>query len=211
MPAPKKSPKTAPRELRIEYMPIDSLKEFPGNPKDHDDSLIQDSFDEFGYVEPAVMDEGTKFVVAGHGRLQNLKARKKAGKEPPEGIQVGPDGAWTMPVVRGAKFRDRDQATRYLLASNQTTIRGGWNGKALTQMLVEFEEIELRGTGFTQQDVVMFTQRYGEAQGPTSFQRAGGDLATAYCCPRCKYSWSGNPKAGEDLGPPADNVTGKPA
>lgn len=188
-----------PRELRIEYTPLDDLKEFPGNPKNHDDSLIRESYDEFDFVEPVAIDEGTKRLVAGHGRVHNLVTLRDAGKDPPDGVKVGPKGEWLVPVVRGVRFKDAAQARRYLLASNQATIRGGWDGPKLTEILVDFEAVDLRGTGFSEQDVVQFVAKFGEASGPSSFPSAGSDLPTSYCCPKCRYEWSGDPKAGKSL------------
>ena len=33
-----------------------------------------------------------------------------------------------------------------------------------------------------------------EVEPPASFKSFGDDIATAYCCPKCGYEWSGKPK-----------------
>ena len=39
--APRATKPAAPDELRLEYMPLATLKRFPGNPKAHDDAAIK--------------------------------------------------------------------------------------------------------------------------------------------------------------------------
>jgi DNA modification methylase len=146
--------------LRIEYMPIAKLLRAPRNPKTHDIGLIRQSFSRFGYVESIVVDEGTGRLVAGHGRLETLQRKKAAGEPAPERV-VEKQGEWFVPVLRGVKFASDADAEAYLLASNQTTIAGGWNDGELAEVLATLAKSNdgLQGTGFDQEDVDALLQR----------------------------------------------------
>lgn len=70
----------------MEYLPLDDLKRAPRNPKGHAQKVISESMDVHGYVEAITLDERTGRIVAGHGRLDDLVARRAAEAPPPEGV-----------------------------------------------------------------------------------------------------------------------------
>lgn len=136
-----------PEGLRIEYTPLSELRTAKRNPKGHQLASIQTSISRFGFAEPAVVDERTGQLVAGHGRRESLLAMRNAGQKPPEGVQER-GGEWLVPVVRGWKSRSDQEAEAFLLASNQLTIAGGW-GDGLAEMLKELNDAKaLDGVGF---------------------------------------------------------------
>ena len=124
--APKSQQAVANGSLRVEYLPLSTLKPALRNPKSHHVETVLGSMARFGYVAPMILDERSGRLVAGHGRLESLKRAKLAGKKPPDHIRVAA-GEWLVPVVRGVAFEDDREAEAYLLADNQTTILGGWN------------------------------------------------------------------------------------
>lgn len=134
----------------IRYVPLDDLRGNPANPKGHDDALIAESMDRFGYVEPQTMDDRTGMLIAGHGRLERLIARRDAGEPAPEGIRVR-GSKWLVPVVFGWSSTDDAEALAYLVASNESTIAGGWNYPTLGAALEQVRETDLGlvGTGYT--------------------------------------------------------------
>lgn len=119
---------------RIEYMPLSEITGAIDNPKRHDLPTIARSIDEFGYVEPIVIDERTSRLVAGHGRTEDLQARRAAGAEPPDGVVVRGE-EWMVPVVRGWASETDEQAAAYLLVSNRAPQLGGWDNAQLADML----------------------------------------------------------------------------
>jgi len=134
--------------LRVEYLPLSSIKPAKRNPKRHDTKSILASIGRFGYTSPMLLNEGTGRIVGGHGRRDALKAAKAAGQAPPERILVK-DGDWWVPVYRGIRFANDTEAEAYLLADNQTTILGGWDDKELKEILASLEaDGGLVGTGF---------------------------------------------------------------
>lgn len=148
-----------PATRRIEPLPLHALPAALENPKAHDVASLKVSLHRWGFTEPVLVDERTGRLVAGHGRVEALKALHAAdASSPPQGVQVAEDGAWLVPTVRGWSSRDDTEARAYLLASNQLTIAGGWEDTDLTallQQLVEGQDAEqvLAGTGFTEADL----------------------------------------------------------
>jgi hypothetical protein len=132
-------------------MPLGSLKGAARNPKRHSPDIGK-SIDRFGYIEPIILNEATGRLVAGHGRIESLKARKEGGGAVPEGIKEN-HADWLVPVIRGKSFKDEAEAEAYLIASNQLTIGGGW--------LAEIGDIlnslpSLEGLGFEQGQIKAF-------------------------------------------------------
>lgn len=127
-PAPR-PPKPTTR-LTIDYMPLATMRRFPGNPRSHADESIRGSVELFGFNDPIAIDEKSGHMSEGHGRLDALEAMRAAGKAPPAHVEVSEDGTdWLVPVVRGAAFRSKAELERYIVAHNQTTIAGGWTNE----------------------------------------------------------------------------------
>lgn len=156
-------PTKTPSERRIELVPLSKLVKAPRNPKDHDVPSISGSVARFGYVEPVVEDQRTGRLVAGHGRLEALEALHTKGKPsdwpeerpwPPEGL-VERDGEWLVPVYKGWASTSDEEASAYLLASNQITTVGGWNTEGLSQLLQDLstQQVEITGLGWKQHEL----------------------------------------------------------
>jgi hypothetical protein len=131
----------------VEYLPLDGLVPATRNPKAHAHDTLRASIGRFGYTAPALLDERTGRLVAGHGRTQALAAMRAAGEHPPAGVQVGDGGAWLVPVVRGWASRSDAEADAYLVADNQLTIAGGWDDSALEALLADLTATDPDLTG----------------------------------------------------------------
>ncbi|MBM0203548.1 hypothetical protein JNW90_10780 [Micromonospora sp. STR1s_5] len=131
---------TAPR--RIEYVPLTEIERAPRNPKRHDTDGIRASIDHWGLVETPTVDERTGRLVAGHGRLEDLAARRDAEQAPPDGVQVREDGEWLVPVLRGWSSRSDADAEAYLVASNQLSIKSGWDQQGLAVLMTDLHELD---------------------------------------------------------------------
>lgn len=137
----------------LEAMPLDAIAEAPRNPKAHAAGALARSVERFGYVEPMVLDERTGRLVAGHGRLADLRARQQRGEQPPEGVD--PDG-WLVPVVRGWRSRSDAEADAAGIALNRVGEAGGWQRDLLATVLSEMAELDgelLTATGFDSDDL----------------------------------------------------------
>lgn len=140
----------------VAYLPVQSLRANPRNPKAHSDDTISASIDRFGYIEPIVMDGRTDYIVSGHGRTAALRRAEEAGGEPPEGVRIDPDtGVWLAPVVIGWESRDDVEATAALIALNRTTELGGWVDASLLEALDVLSQVDggLAGVGYTEADI----------------------------------------------------------
>jgi hypothetical protein len=131
-----RQPRTA-SQHRIVYTPLDDLVPAPVNPKTHVDMTA--SFGEFGYMEPVMIDNRTGRLVGGHGRLETLHLMRRRGDDPPAGIVVRA-GRWCVPTVHGWSSRDDDHAAAALIALNRYTELGGWDDKALADLLQQIND-----------------------------------------------------------------------
>lgn len=138
----------------VAYLPLDEVTAAPRNPKGHDTAAIHRSIGHFGFAELPLLDERTGRLVAGHGRHEQLISMHTDGATPPDGVQVDGDGTWLMPVIRGWSSRSDDDAEAYLIASNHITTKGGWDDRALAEVLDELAEAQLLElTGFDADDL----------------------------------------------------------
>lgn len=86
-------------ERRIAYVPLDDITLARTNPKRHATGQVQGSIGRFGLAAPPVLDDRTGRLVAGHGRIEALRAMRDAGQNPPDGIRADGD-MWLIPVYR---------------------------------------------------------------------------------------------------------------
>lgn len=171
---PTKKTPTPPR--RIEYMPLEDLPEADRNPKGHDTARIAGSISRFGFADAPILDERTGQLVAGHGRRGDLLARKEAGQDPPDGVQVDAEGRWLVPVQRGWASRSSEDAEAFLVAHNRLTETGGWVDHELAEMLDDLRDVDpdlLALTGYTDDDIDAMAAFHA----PHDFD--GGDLQDA--------------------------------
>ena len=103
-------------EVKVEQVPLASLKAYDGNAKRHDNrnvEAIANSIEEFGFRNPIIAwhnEDGVPEIVAGHGRAAAAKRLR---------IE-------TVPVVFVDDLSDA-QRRMLTLADNQTTLMTGWD------------------------------------------------------------------------------------
>lgn len=127
---------------RVEYLPLDDIKPATRNPRRHGLDGIRSSIARFGFATPALRDERTGRLVAGHGRTQALAAMRDAGEDPPAGVRVDDAGRWMVPVVCGWESRSDAEADAYLVADNRHTELGGWDDAGLADLLASIGEVD---------------------------------------------------------------------
>lgn len=148
-----------------DYLPLDSLKEDPANPKEHDTVLMNASVGRFGFIEPMVVDERTGYLISGHGRRGTLIRIRDNGEGPPDGVELALDGEWMVPVVRGWASNSDTEAHAALAALNRIGERGGWDDADLLTLLDEIAQADdgLVGVGFSETDHAVL-KRLAEAE-----------------------------------------------
>jgi hypothetical protein len=140
--------------LRVEYLPLDGLTPAKRNPKRHGIAGVRASIGRFGYVEPMVRDDRTGRLVAGHGRMESLRAMQAAGEAPPAGVREE-DGRWMVPVLCGWASKSDADAEAYLVASNRHVEVGGWDDRELAELLTGLRSADAldAAVGYTSEDL----------------------------------------------------------
>ena len=142
---------TAVQPRRVEYMALSEIADATRNPKLHDTEGIGASISRHGLGELPLLDERTECLVAGHGRIHDLRDRYGRGESPPGGVMEREDGEWLVPVIRGWASESDAAAVSYLVGSNGLTISGGWDERELSMILSELRDLDpgwLDGTGY---------------------------------------------------------------
>jgi hypothetical protein len=110
----------------IKYLPVDTLHPYKHNARTHSGEQVDriaSSIQEFGFLNPILIDSASKTILAGHGRLL---AAKKLGLE-------------TVPVVAFNHLTDA-QRKAYTLADNKLALDAGWDYELLK---IELDELKL--------------------------------------------------------------------
>lgn len=123
---------------RIEYVPLSSVLPAERNPRQHlSIDKVKGSIRRYGFVESAVHDGRTDRIIAGHGRSEALAAMQAAGEDVPDGILVGDDGEWLMPLTYGWASKSDAEAEALLVNLNRLVETGGWEKDGLAHLLDE--------------------------------------------------------------------------
>ena len=125
-------------ELKVQQVPLDSLKQYDGNAKKHTNaqiSAVENSIKEFGFKNPILAwhnEDGVPEIVAGHGRAI---AAKNLGME-------------NVPVIFVDDLTDA-QRRALALVDNQTTMMTGWDSEQLGYELDTLgDEFSMNDLGF---------------------------------------------------------------
>lgn len=124
--------------LKIEYLPIDSLKPYEKNARRHEEADVQtivNSIREFGFDDPIGIWGKQNLIVEGHGRLLAAK-------------QLGMDKA---PCIRLDHLTD-EQRRAYALAHNKTAEMSEWDFDLLDAELDGILDIDMSDFGFGLED-----------------------------------------------------------
>lgn len=140
-------------DLSIRYLPLAELRKYPRNPKDHDLGALHESIARFGFRGAIMVDETSGCLAEGHGRVDALWQLKVRGEKPPRGVRVQGD-QWLVPAIVGDGFADTKELEAWLIASNRTTMLGGWDEPLLADVLAGLKMDEaLAGIGFDGDDL----------------------------------------------------------
>jgi DNA modification methylase len=115
------------RDLKVETVPVSSLKPSAGNPRTHSKKQLRqiaDSIKSFGWTNPILIGAGGD-VIAGHGRLEAAKL-------------LGLDHVPTIPVEDMSEAQKR----AYILADNKLAENASWDRELLALELQDLLEVE---------------------------------------------------------------------
>lgn len=124
--------------LKIEYLPIDTLKPYENNAKEHPQEQIDqiiESIRQFGMNDPIAIYGDEHLIVEGHGRLLALQQM----------------GIIEAPTIRLDHMTD-EQRKAYTLVHNKITMNSGFNLEILNQEL-ESIDIDMTDFGFSMEEI----------------------------------------------------------
>lgn len=138
----------------IRMVAIDALIPYARNARTHSDAQVAQiaaSIVEYGWTNP-ILTDGTKGVIAGHGRL--MAARKLGVKE--------------VPVIELAHLTP-EQKKAYILADNRIAENAGWDQELLKLEMSELQELDydLSLIGFSQDELDVLFEDQEESGGLT--------------------------------------------
>lgn len=190
-------------------MPLLELRRFNNNPKKHDLGKIAESIIKYGFKDPVKLEpslnNGEGGIVEGNGRTEALVWMKEQGQEVPRGI-IGKKGKWLVPVLIGVDAVDELEAQAYALDHNNLSLLGGgltaldasnmYDSEAYLGLLVDLNQKgqEVIAVDGDDLDLLLNQKKAGVKEPPDTFPEYGEDIEIEYCCPKCRYQWSGNPK-----------------
>lgn len=122
-------------KMKIEYLPITSLKPYEKNARKHakaDIDIIKKSIEEFGFNDPIGVWGKENIIVEGHGRL--LAAQELGIEE--------------VPVIHLDHLND-EQRKMYALEHNRSAEMSTWDLETLMEELDELSDFDLDALGFT--------------------------------------------------------------
>ena len=125
-------------KLKIQYLPIEKLKPYEGNAKEHPQEQIDQiiaSIEQFGMNDPIGIWGDECLIVEGHGRLIALQQM----------------GEKEVPTIRLDHMTD-EQRRAYTLAHNKTTMNSGFNTEILNLEL-ESLDIDMTEFGFSMEEI----------------------------------------------------------
>ncbi len=123
-----------PNVLRLEYVPLDTLKLWDKNPKKHDLAQIAESIYRYGFQDPAKYDASLGGLIFGNGRTEALIQAQQAGKEPPRGIMLDDKGRWCAPVLFGNDLESENAASAFAIDHNNLTMAGSHTPEDMARM-----------------------------------------------------------------------------
>ncbi|HHV39695.1 MAG TPA: ParB N-terminal domain-containing protein [Tepidimicrobium sp.] len=128
------------KRIKLDYVPIDSLKPFAGNPRKLTEQgleKIKRSIEEFDFINPVLAQQGTNMIIAGHQRIKAARAV----------------GLTEVPVI----WLDMDDTTAkaYNIADNRLQDEAEWDKHLLGDVFQDIDtgELDLTVTGFDPDEI----------------------------------------------------------
>ena len=138
--------------MKVKRVPIDTLHQDPSNARVHDErnlATIKGSLNQWGQVEPLVVQAGTGRIIGGNGRLTTLK---EMGQTEVDIVEVDVDDI---------------NATALGIALNRTAETAAWNESDLSRLLDTLRQAEgfdHLATGFTDEEIEDLLASLGQVE-----------------------------------------------
>lgn len=190
--------------LRLEYVPLSQAVLWDDNPKKHDIGSLVTAIWRYGFQDPAKYDSALNALVYGNGRMIALAMGKREGRDPPAGIAIMEEtGDWAVPVVFGNDLPSQETARAFALDHNNLTMAGGefapWDIAGMYDETAYADALQALASqgelpaSVDDEDLSALLAKM-VVEPPDSFKEYDEDIETEYTCPKCGYSWSGQPQ-----------------
>jgi ParB-like chromosome segregation protein Spo0J len=166
--------------MTIRRVRLDDLRPDPANPRTHGArnlAALEGSFAEFAQVEPLIVQAGTLRVIAGHGRIEVMRARGDAECD-----------------VRELDVTDR-QARRLAVLLNRSAELAGWDDPALIEVLQAIRDEDglemLAATGFGEDELAALMKPWEPTGDPDGkeYDESAADGVETCTCPQCGFTF----------------------
>lgn len=160
--------------MEIKNVLVKDIKYAPYNPRKISDevlSKLKRSIEEFGYIEPIIINKRTMHVVGGN---QRLKALNDLGIEEVEAV-----------------FVDLDDAREKALNVALNKITGEWDYPKLKDLLEELDtgEIDIELTGFDMVEIEQLMTQFYIPDNEPEFDESIANNIKKIKCPKCGYEF----------------------
>ncbi len=130
-------------QLKINYLPIDTLVPNPRNSRTHSEKQIKklaSIIKEFGFNEPVHISNGN-VLICGHARVEAAKRI----------------GLFDVPAIYLGHLSEAQQKA-YLIAHNKIALEAGWDNSLLKEDLIELRDLgfDLELTAFDKEEIDKF-------------------------------------------------------
>jgi len=161
-----------PKALKPFCIPIDAVKPFPRNNKNHTDidiDLIAKSLSRYGARQFICVVDKKNVVIAGHGRL--LAARKLGMKE--------------IPVLKHPDMTDAE-ARGFRIADNKSADNAEYSWDAFCAEVLDLNDLnfDMAALGMGEAELQQIAEWTGKSKGGGSGEAGGKEPATI-TCPNC--------------------------
>lgn len=166
------------RIIGLDYIPANQLLANPNNPRRHpakQREALRGSLETLGWYDAVIMNRQTGYLIDGHARVE-------------EQLTVDEDA--TLPVL--VVDMSPEEEAQALASHDWISQMATYDAQVLEDLLREFNSDDQRVTE-------MLAEMAGKNNllvdtPPDEFADYDDDIETEYCCPKCKYEWSGSPK-----------------
>lgn len=160
--------------MEIKKVKIEEIKYAPYNPRKINENMLEKlkrSIEEFGYIEPIIVNKRNMQVIGGN---QRLKALKELGIKEVEAVMV-----------------NLDDTKEKILNIALNKITGEWDYLKLNNLLKEIntEKIDIELTGFDMIEIENLMTQFYIPDNEPEFDESIANNIKKIKCPKCGYEF----------------------
>jgi hypothetical protein len=167
---------------------LHDLKPDKANARKHNPrntGMIARSLQETGFGRSILLaNDGT--ILAGNATVD---AAGEVGLD--DVLIVETDGTKVIAVKRTDLDPGSEMATKLALYDNRTAELASWDADVLDVLK---DEMDLSGLFYDDELLKILNDTPTSVELPADFASYDESIETQYCCPKCRYEWSGSPK-----------------